>query len=185
MASQGYSLTKVLFTAKSLKDHPSGLRKDEFPGTHRAGDNEGPHVTYAEGRLVGYKWYDRRSVEPLFWFGQGLGGYTTFEASIANKQEGPLTLTRETSAVPIKVQVKNTGKRSGKYVVQVYVRRAAGAQREEDEPNQKVSMVLLACLIFKKRTLTSNDHASSRLSRPYRSARVKRPWWISRSRRRT
>lgn len=44
-----------------------------FPG-------EGDRVEYREGIFVGYRYYDKKQMEPLFPFGHGLS-YTTFEYS--------------------------------------------------------------------------------------------------------
>lgn len=78
-----------------------------YPGT------DGKAV-YGEGPLVGYRWYDRNQVEPLFPFGHGLG-YTTF-------QIGPAALTGAPGdGVTVSVDVSNTGSRAGSEVVQVYV----------------------------------------------------------------
>jgi beta-glucosidase len=72
---------------------------------------------------MGYRWYDARGVAPAFPFGHGLS-YTTFEIS-------NLFVTPRISdgSRPIRVEfvVRNTGRRSGAEVPQVYVGFPAGA----------------------------------------------------------
>lgn len=70
---------------------------------------------YEEGIFVGYRYLDKHHIEPLFPFGHGLS-YTQFEYS--NLKIEPL----KDNAFMVKVDIKNTGKRSGAEVVQVYVR---------------------------------------------------------------
>src|SRR5699024_9636017 len=53
---------------KKISDTPSYLN---FPG-------EGDKVEYKEGIFVGYRYYDKKEIDPLFPFGYGLS-YTTFE----------------------------------------------------------------------------------------------------------
>ena len=72
-------------------------------------------ITYPEGLEVGYKWFEAQDIEPLFAFGQGLS-YTTFAYS-------GLRATRQEVAFV----VKNTGKRVGAEVAQVYVGLPASA----------------------------------------------------------
>jgi beta-glucosidase len=74
-------------------------------------------VSYSEGYLVGYKWYDAKGITPLFPFGFGLS-YTTF--SITNAGVVPyLTPTGQSFAVLF--DVTNTGAVAGAEVVQVYL----------------------------------------------------------------
>jgi beta-glucosidase len=72
---------------------------------------------YKEGVLNGYRWYDNQHIEPAFPFGFGLS-YTSF-------RYGPsLRVAREPGAglpTAVSLPVKNTGKRSGWAVVEVYV----------------------------------------------------------------
>jgi beta-glucosidase len=93
---------------RQLSDNPSFLN---FPG-------EGDKVEYKEGIFVGYRYYDAKKVEPLFAFGYGLS-YTTFEYSnlSINKKE-----IQDTDAVKVSVNIKNTGDRAGKEIVQLYVK---------------------------------------------------------------
>lgn len=90
-----------------LSDNPSYLN---FPG-------EGDKVEYKEGIFVGYRYYDKKEIEPLFPFGYGLS-YTSFEYSNlgVNKK-----IIKDTDTVTVRVNVKNTGKMAGKEIVQLYV----------------------------------------------------------------
>jgi beta-glucosidase len=75
-------------------------------------------LRYDEGAAVGYRWYDKKGIAPLFAFGHGLS-YTRFarEALAARIEGGELRVT---------FRVRNTGTRSGKDVAQVYVSPVAG-----------------------------------------------------------
>jgi beta-glucosidase len=91
-----------------LQDTPSYLN---FPGV-------GQKVEYREGVFVGYRYYDSKEIEVLFPFGHGLS-YTTFEYSnprVSNTQ------IYDTEGVRVSIDVTNTGKYSGKEIVQLYVR---------------------------------------------------------------
>ncbi len=77
------------------------------------------HATYAEGILVGYRWYDARGIEPLFPFGHGLS-YTTFGY-------GDLSVRPAGDGLDVAFDVENTGARSGVEVAQVYLGPVAGA----------------------------------------------------------
>ena len=68
-------------------------------------------VRYDEGLKVGYKWYDAEKKTVLFPFGYGLS-YTTFAYS------GPRVTTGKDTAVGF--TVKNTGKRDGAEIAEVY-----------------------------------------------------------------
>ncbi len=73
-------------------------------------------IRYEESVLVGYRWYDTMGIEPLYPFGYGLS-YTDFSLSAPELSSGRLS---EDSSVKISVKVKNTGKRAGAEVVQLY-----------------------------------------------------------------
>ncbi|MGX1883857.1 beta-glucosidase [Streptomyces sp. NPDC055287] len=66
-------------------------------------------LRYDEGLFVGYRAWDRAGVAPAYAFGHGLG-YTTWEYE-------SLEVTRSTA----KVRVRNTGSRTGREIVQVYL----------------------------------------------------------------
>jgi beta-glucosidase len=116
-----------------IEDHSSGTDEAHFPGAQRGGVFA---VEYAESRLVGYKHYNavKDAVQPAFYFGQGIGGYTTFDAKLTSVK-GSCHSRKE--GYTVTVRVKNTGARSGKYIIQVYVRPASKAK---GRPLQKVSL---------------------------------------------
>lgn len=68
-------------------------------------------VRYDEGLKVGYKWYDAENKPVLFPFGHGLS-YTSYAYSGLKVTSAP--------NVTVSFQVKNTGKRAGAEVAQVY-----------------------------------------------------------------
>ncbi|MBW4085552.1 glycoside hydrolase family 3 C-terminal domain-containing protein [Paenibacillus sp. S150] len=90
-----------------LSDNPSFLN---FPG-------EGDKVEYREGLFVGYRYYDKKELEPLFPFGFGLS-YTEFEYSGLKLDKTGMD---DTETVQASVTVKNTGSRTGREIVQLYV----------------------------------------------------------------
>jgi len=92
---------------QNLSDNPSYLF---FPG-------ERDRVEYREGIFVGYRYYDSKKIEPLFPFGYGLS-YTDFEYSDLRFDEENIT---DKENLKVTVKVKNSGKISGKEVVQLYV----------------------------------------------------------------
>ncbi len=67
-------------------------------------------VTYDEGVLVGYKWYEAKHKTPLFPFGFGLS-YTTYSYS---------GLKVDNAKRAVSFAVKNTGKRAGVEIAEVY-----------------------------------------------------------------
>jgi beta-glucosidase len=93
-----------------LEDTPSYLNFPHYPDTV-------PNVNYGEGIYIGYRWYDAKKLEVAYPFGYGLS-YTTFEYSdifVDNKEIDKY------GTVTVSFKVKNTGKRSGSDVAQVYV----------------------------------------------------------------
>lgn len=92
---------------KVLSDNPSYLN---FPG-------EGDRVEYKEGLFVGYRYYDKKNIEPLFPFGFGLS-YTSFEYSNLTVDNKTI---KDTDTVSVTVTVKNAGSVAGKETVQLYV----------------------------------------------------------------
>jgi beta-glucosidase len=75
------------------------------------------HVPYSEGIFMGYRHFDTRGIEPLFPFGFGLS-YTRFEYGGLKVNRGHF---KASEPVKVTLRVKNTGKREGAEVVQLYV----------------------------------------------------------------
>ena len=90
------------------QDNPAYIN---YPG-------ENGKVYYGEGLYVGYRYYDKKEVAPLFPFGHGLS-YTTFtyeNVRLNGSSFGP------DEAIVVSVDVSNSGDRDGKEIVQVYLR---------------------------------------------------------------
>jgi beta-glucosidase len=92
---------------KQWKDSPA---YGHYPG-------ENLQVDYAEGIYVGYRYFDKHKIEPLFPFGYGLS-YTKFDYS-----DLKVSPKDASSGQPVEVslQVRNSGSRPGAEVVELYV----------------------------------------------------------------
>lgn len=90
---------------KRLQDSPSYLF---YPGDRDA--------FYGESLFMGYRYYDKKQIEPLFAFGHGLS-YTQFEYSNLRLPAA----VRSGQEITVSVDVKNVGKRAGAEVAQLYV----------------------------------------------------------------
>ena len=74
-------------------------------------------VEYNEGLFVGYRYYDKKDITPLFPFGFGLS-YTKFEYSDLKISKSSISDNEE---VNVSVKIKNVGNREGKEIVQLYI----------------------------------------------------------------
>ena len=95
--------------ALNAADTPPHAPNAFYPGVNGA-------VTYAEGLLVGYRWFDAKQIEPLFPFGYGLS-YTTFKYSNLKLTQGGDS---GNPTVTVEFDLANTGARAGAEVAQVY-----------------------------------------------------------------
>jgi beta-glucosidase len=89
---------------------------DNGAPTANASAHAGYAVHYDEGPEVGYKWYEAQK-KPLFPFGFGLS-FTTYAYS---------GLSVDSAAKTARFTVKNTGKRTGTEIAQVYGRLPEGS----------------------------------------------------------
>ena len=115
----GNSLSDILFG----EVNPSGKLPTTFPknlsdtpaySTYPGKDLQ---MDYEEGLFIGYRWYDREEIEPLFAFGHGLS-YTTFDYS--NLRAVPPKGTSSVAA--FELDITNSGDVFGKEIVQGYVK---------------------------------------------------------------
>lgn len=111
------------------KTYPSGklttswaFEKD-YPTIGEFGDKD--ETRYEEGVYVGYRYYDTVGVKNTFPFGYGLG-YTAFSCESTD-------VSYAAGQVLVEAKVTNTGARSGKETVQVYVSVPSGIL---DQPYQ-------------------------------------------------
>lgn len=111
----GNALADVLFGDVT----PSGRLPTTFP--RRLQDNpahinypgENGQVFYGEGIFVGYRYYDKKEIEPLFPFGHGLS-YTDFAYD-------NLQISNQGNQIEVQLDVTNSGQRPGQDVVQLYL----------------------------------------------------------------
>lgn len=90
-------------------------------------------LSFPEGSDVGYRWYARKALKPLFPFGHGLS-YTTFTTSAPKISETTASF-----------RVHNSGRRAGATVSQLYLvsrngvgeRRLVGFKRVELDPGEE------------------------------------------------
>lgn len=138
------------------KDNEVGFTRSEFPGTGMP-----PEANYDEALLIGYRWYDAYNVTPRFPFGHGLS-YTTF--SYSQLQLTPLSTkaevlpsnrieVRSLPVVSVRFFVRNTGKRDGDEITQVYL----GYPVAANEPPRQLRA-------FKKVAVSAGNHQEVTLS---------------------
>ena len=101
---------------------PSDLAQTPRPDLPGLGTPWGTptRIEYSEGAEVGYRWYAKTNVTPLFPFGYGLG-YTSFALSDLAVSGG--------DTISASFTVANTGSREGADVPQLYLTDAAGEKR--------------------------------------------------------
>lgn len=118
----GHAIASVLFG----ETNPSGKLPFSFPAkiedspahAFDAYPGDGDTVAYKEGIWVGYRWFEKKKIEPLFAFGHGLS-YTSFDY-------GRITLDKKemksADSLAITLPVTNSGGRAGAETVQLYIR---------------------------------------------------------------
>lgn len=120
-------------------------------------ENTPVSVAMSEGADVGYRWFARRGLAPMYAFGHGLS-YTNFAYSGLTVRGG--------KSVSVKLTVRNTGTRAGADVPQLYLQtidgvvepRLLGFQRVELAPGESrtVSLTVDPRLLAKYDAATSS-----------------------------
>ena len=119
------------------------LPRPEIPGFGSKDDAQFDVDYTVEGADVGYRWFARKKLKPLFPFGYGLG-YTHFDYANLKVEGG--------DALSVSFDVRNSGKTAGQDVPQVYLTDAAGKarmrligwQRVSAQPGETVHVTLKA-----------------------------------------
>jgi len=115
---------KLPFTFPVKLEDNSAHQLGEYPGNKeelaagKGKDQKNPiNITYNEGIFVGYRWHDTKKIKPLFSFGHGLS-YTTFDFG---KAKADKTTIGQDDKITFTFTVKNTGKKAGAEVAQLYI----------------------------------------------------------------
>ncbi|MDR3517684.1 MAG: glycoside hydrolase family 3 C-terminal domain-containing protein [Azospirillaceae bacterium] len=121
--AMGGAVADILFG----KVNPSGkltvtfpVKLEDIPGYLTYPGENGRHL-YSEDVYVGYRYYDRRGVDPLFPFGFGLS-YTTFAYSDLHLSAA---IVGSGDTLTVSFSVTNVGGRQGKEICQVYLQPTA------------------------------------------------------------
>ncbi|MBI9039845.1 beta-glucosidase [Lutibacter sp.] len=144
---------------KNIEDSPAHAT-NSFPGDET--------VTYKEGILVGYRWFDTKNIEPLYPFGYGLS-YTNFEISDLKTNKETYNIN---NLIEISFKMKNIGNVAGKEVAQLYV----------SNPDSKVERATQELKGFKKVFVKSGASEIITITLPVKElayySEIKNKWLI-------
>jgi beta-glucosidase len=151
----GTAVAEILFG----KTNPSGKLPASFENRWEDNptfnsyydDDKDKRVQYKEGLNIGYRYYDRSKVQPLFPFGFGLS-YTNFSYS-------GLQLSTNGNTATVTFTVKNTGKTDGADVAQVYVHQQKSALARPEKELKGFQKVFLKAGESKTITIKLNADA--------------------------
>ncbi|MCF4100233.1 glycoside hydrolase family 3 C-terminal domain-containing protein [Gillisia sp. M10.2A] len=128
---------------EKLEDSPAHAT-NSFPGNQT--------VSYDEGILVGYRWFDTKNIAPLYPFGYGLS-YTSFVFSGLQTEKKTYSVE---DTISVNIDVKNTGEMQGKEVVQLYV----------SKPDSAVKRAAQELKAFKKVEIPAGEKRTVSLTIP-------------------
>ncbi|MGZ3623684.1 MAG: glycoside hydrolase family 3 C-terminal domain-containing protein, partial [Ktedonobacteraceae bacterium] len=119
----GQAVGGAIVDILSGKVNPSGKLAETFPvriedtPAYINYPGETNKVYYGERLFVGYRYYDKKKIKPLFPFGYGLS-YTTFEYTNLHINKIELNAGE---ILDVTVTIYNSGTRAGKEVIQLYI----------------------------------------------------------------
>jgi beta-glucosidase len=104
---------------------------------------------YNEGIFVGYRWYEKKNIEPLYPFGYGLS-YSNFEYGDLKVSKDKFN---ENDTITVSFTIKNTGSKQGLEIAQLYVqdiessvprpvKELKGFQKVDLDPGQSKSVLI-------------------------------------------
>lgn len=134
------------------KENPSGklpisfLKDEQDSWAHANYPGNGKEVRYDEGIYVGYRYLDKKGIQPSYSFGYGLS-YSKFETILIKQSQ----LKNE---IALDVEVKNVSSRAGAQVIQAYV-----LSEEENRPPRELKA-------FRKIFLKEGQSKHVRISLP-------------------
>ena len=128
----GQEFGNALYDILSGSVNPSGKLPTSFPAriedtpAFASYPGENLQMNYDEKLLVGYKWYEKKGIKPLFCFGHGLS-YTEFEYKNLELE------LKDNKDILCKFTIKNKGETAGAEIAQCYIR---FTKNLENEPNK-------------------------------------------------
>ena len=128
---------------KKLSDSPAHNSERSFPGVEE-------RVFYDEGIYVGYRYFDKEQIDPLFPFGYGLS-YTTFNYENLKLDKEKFT---KNDTVTVSLDIVNSGNRSGMEIIQLYIQ---DIKSSIDRPPNELKQ-------FKKVKLEQNERKTVELT---------------------
>ena len=138
--------------------NPSGkltstlIKKESDSPTFNGYKDASLKVPYSEGIFVGYRYYDKNKTEVAFPFGYGLS-YTTFEYS-------NIKVADKGANIEVSFTVKNTGKRNGEEVTQLYVKNPVSELERAEKELKGFAKTALAAGESKNITISINKNTS-------------------------
>ena len=155
----GYALSDVIFGDVNpsgklpttipikLEDNPAFIN---FPG-------ENGKVLYGEGIFVGYRFYDKKNIEPRFPFGHGLS-YTNFTYSNLRFSKDKIS---RGDTFQVSFDLINSGAMAGKEVAQLYIRDQKARLPRPEKELKAFAKVLLNAGETKTITISLDTQALS------------------------